>query len=257
MAVLDMHDKFSEAIDDNLQSIGIFVDLSKAFDTINHNILNAKLEHYGFPGLVLNWFIDYLSNRKQYVFFNRVSSSLLDIVCGVPQGSVLGPLLFIIYVNDIINWSETFNFILSADDTNLFYSTKDAYDLILTVNSELSKLYNWLCSNKLSINVNKTNFILLGRSCKLVRDHNFSISMSGVVLKQIACSQFWGVYINEALNWKSHTSYIANKISKSLGVLNRVRSILPSHILLSLYYTLNISISFACYCTNLLDLVNF
>jgi len=150
MAVLDMCDKVKEAIDDHLHSIGIFVDLSKAFDTINHNILFAKLEHYGFRGLVLKWFVDYLTNRKQYVIFNHGTSSLLDIVCGVPQGSILGPLLFIIYVNDIINCSETLSFILFADDTNLFYSTKDVHDLMNTVNSELSKLYNWFCSNKLS-----------------------------------------------------------------------------------------------------------
>ena len=118
-----MYNKISQSIDEREYSIGIFIDLSKAFDTINHDILFQKLEYYGIRGVALNWFKDYLTNRKQYVSYNNACSSLMDITCGVPQGSILGPLLFIIYVNDIVHCSSILYFILFADDspTNIFY----------------------------------------------------------------------------------------------------------------------------------------
>src|ERR1043165_10054525 len=124
LAILNMYNKISQSVDDRKFSIGIFVDLSKAFDTINHDILLHKLEHYGIRGIALQWFKDYLSNRKQYVLYNNCSSKLLSINCGVPQESILGPLLFIIYINDIVNCSNILHFILFADDTNIFYSSK-------------------------------------------------------------------------------------------------------------------------------------
>jgi hypothetical protein len=135
MALLQMYDKISIAADKNDYSIGIFIDLSKAFDTLTHSILIKKLEHYGIRGITLEWFKNYLFGRKQYVFLNGTSSTTSDVVCGVPQGSVLGPLLFIIYINDIINCSDIFNFILFANDTNLFYSYDNFAQLQNTVNN--------------------------------------------------------------------------------------------------------------------------
>ena len=138
MAIQDMYDKISVAMDNHEYCIGIFVDLSKAFDTINHTILLQKLEHYGIRGIALQWFKDYLTNRKQYVSFNNYSSCFKDITCGVPQGSILGPLLFILYVNDIVNCSEVLYFIPFADDTNIFYSCKNSSDLMKIINMNYS-----------------------------------------------------------------------------------------------------------------------
>ena len=106
MAVMEMYDKISEAKEENHFSMGVFFDLSKAFDTVNHKILISKLEHYGIRGVCLDWLIDYLRNRKQSVLYNGNISHETDVTCGVPQGSVLGPLLFLIYVNDISNSSS-------------------------------------------------------------------------------------------------------------------------------------------------------
>ena len=159
---MEMQDKISNAIDEGEYAVGIFLDLSKAFDTLDHYTLIAKLEYYGIRGLALEWFKSYLCSRKQYVFLNGQSSTMRPVVCGVPQGSILGPLLFLLYINDIATCSDILNFILFAGDTNLFYSNKDLSKLILIVNWELFKLSDWFGANKLSLNAIKSNFIMLG-----------------------------------------------------------------------------------------------
>ncbi len=223
MALQDMYNKISQAVDDREFAIGIFVDLSKAFDTINHEILFRKLEHYGVRGIALQWFMDYLSNRKQYVYFNNVSSSLKNITCGVPQGSVLGPLLFIIYINDIVNCSNLLYFILFADDTNIFYSCKSHNDLMKIVNEELLKLSEWFRANKLSLNVKKTNYIIFGNRSKACFDLNFHITIDNICLERVINTKFLGVFVDEDLNWKYHISQISLKISRNIGVLNKIK----------------------------------
>ena len=238
MAMLDMVNKVSESIDNHEVSIGIFIDLSKAFDTLNHSILLRKLEHYGIRGTPLLWLNDYLTNRKQCVCFNNAVSLMRPITCGVPQGSILGPLLFILYVNDIVNCSKLLHFILFADDTNLFYSSSNYKDLMLTVNLELSKLSEWFRANRLSLNVAKTNYVLFGTRRKCLSDTHFSISINGNIIERATSTKFLGVYIDQDLNWKNHTAEIAKKISKSLGILNRVKYILPRSSLITLYRTM-------------------
>ena len=160
MAIISLTQKVTEAIENKKITIGIFLDLSKAFDTVDHSILLDKLEYYGIRGITLKWFKSYLSDRKQIVKFYEYRSSMKTISCGVPQGSVLGPLLFLLYVNDIHRSSTLLSFILFADDTNIFNSHSDINTLITTTNEELKKVAEWLRANKLSLNIKKTQFII-------------------------------------------------------------------------------------------------
>ena len=159
-AILDMIDNISQKMEQKHYSIGVFLDLSKAFDTIDHKILLEKLNLYGIRGVALEWIASYLSGRTQCVSIGEVKSSCLPVVCGVPQGSVLGPLLFILYINDIVYSSDVLNFVMFADDTNLFLSNSNLTDLITKINEELSKISMWLKLNKLSLNIKKTHYML-------------------------------------------------------------------------------------------------
>jgi hypothetical protein len=159
-AILSIIDKIQTAIDGRDFSCGIFLDFSKAFDTVNHEILIRKLEYYGVRGIALNWFISYLENRQQTVTVNNVTSNTTTVSCGTPQGSVLGPVLFLLYINDFHLSSSLFDFQLFADDANLFYKHKNLAILQSNINSELSNIHNWLCANRLSLNVEKSNFVV-------------------------------------------------------------------------------------------------
>ena len=133
-AIIQLTNEILNSFEQNLLTLGVFIDLSKAFDTVDHSILITKLDHYGIKGKTLNWFKSYLKYRSQCVCLESDSSDFKEISCGVPQGSILGPLLFLIYVNDIYNTSGKLKFILFADDTNLFYSHHDVYMLFDTFN---------------------------------------------------------------------------------------------------------------------------
>ena len=159
-ALIEITEKIKETIDNKKYGCGIFIDLRKAFDTVNHEILLRKLEHYGIRGKAQVWFKSYLTNRKQYVSSNGASSELKQITCGVPQGSCLGPLLFLIYINDLPNISEVLHFYLFADDTNIYYEAETMKELETVINKELKKLDTWLIVNRLSLNIAQTNFLV-------------------------------------------------------------------------------------------------
>ena len=180
-ALVCLYDKISSAIDNKECTVGIFIDLSKAFDTVDHNILISKLERYGVRGTSLRGLESYLSNKQQYVEFNGVSSESCKIKCGVTQGSILGPLLFPLFINDLCNVSKVVDFILFADDTNIFFSHKDFNLLPGILNSEMLKLTQWCRANKLSINFKKSNFMVFSPPQRR-KTHDISIQLTTMQL---------------------------------------------------------------------------
>ena len=200
-------------------TLAVFCDLSKAFDVINHNILLHKLQVYGIRGLANDWFSSYLSNRTQFVEIDSQNSSHKQIMCGVPQGSILGPLLYLLYVNDIRNRSVSDDIhkscessILSfADDTTLYISDHNFVSLFETANKEINKLYKWFCANKLSLNANKTKnmYIVIRPKHRRCDFHNMNVFINDTPLNRIdnncidTSVKFLGICIHEHITWKT------------------------------------------------------
>ena len=295
-------------MDHNETPINIYIDLSKAFDTLDHEILLAKLQYYGIHGTPLELLKSYLTNRKQYVEIEDTKSKMLDISTGVPQCSILGPLLFIIYVNDFALSSEKFKFVMYADDTTLtstletfsnnelngnpassinielnkisewlklnrltlnvqktkymlFKTSKKkvkfvmyADDTTLTstletfsnnelngnpassINIELNKISEWLKLNRLTLNVQKTKYMLFKTSKKKVQ--TLLLQMDNKIIDKVLDFNFLGIHFNEQLNWKSHIDKLSVKCCRILGILNRLKRILPLNIKIILYNSL-------------------
>ena len=236
-AVLSIADKIQTSIDSSSYSCGIFLDLSKAFDTVNHKFLLDKLFFYGIRGIALEWFKSYLCNRKQFVSIGNSNSDIKPIPMGVPQGSVIGPLLFLLYLNDLPNCSDVLDFHLFADDTNLFFSSKSLLDIESTAKNELGYVHKWLCCNQLSLNIEKSNYVIFHAPQKKIT-FPVHLSLNNCLLKQESATKYLGVLIDENLNWKSHVSLIESKIKRGVGVISRLRHTVTKRILLNLYYSL-------------------
>ena len=202
-ALLLLTDKIQKAIDKGTYSCDIFLDLCKAFDTVNHNILLTKLEYYGIRGVAHAWFTSYLSDRKQFVPLHGTNSEYQTLTCGVPQGSVLGLLLFLLYVNEICNCSSILEFHLFADETNVFLSDTNIQKLELNLNIELGKVSHWLNANKLSLNIEKTSFVIFHPPQRKIT-YQMNLRISNNLIKQDSKVKYLGLIIDSNLNWKSH-----------------------------------------------------
>ena len=236
-AVLTLTDFILNSFDKNEFTIGIFIDLKKAFETVDHHILLQKLKYFGITNISFDLFNSYLSNRLQYVFYNDYSSEYKSVKYSVPQGSILGPILFILYVNDIHNCLHKLNNILFADDTCLFTSHESLNVLIQTVNEELSTFNEWLKANKLLLNVEKSSYIVFARRKKIPPDIPVII-INDSSLKRTFEINFLGINLTHNLSWNLHIKTLINKLNKIKGILYLVGQYLtrPSKVLI--YYSL-------------------
>ena len=224
-ALVSLTEAIKNSLDNRKFGCEIFIDLQKAFDTMNHDILLMKLEHYGIRGAAQEWFKSYLSDRKQFVSM---------VTCWVPQGSVLGLLLFLIYINDLPFASSKLAFYLFADDTNIYYEAAESLaKLQSVVNKELKKVKMWLDVNKLSLNIDKTNFIIF-KSPQHFSPETASIKIGNLPVKQTCYVKFLGVLLDENLSWKYHLSELSKKLARTCGMFFKVRHLLPIKVLICL-----------------------
>jgi hypothetical protein len=240
LAALEIVDRIVCAMDKNEIPLNIFLDLSKAFDTLDHQILISKLRYYGLYEKSLCLLQNYLSNRKQYVVLGDCHSDLLPITTGVPQGSILGPLLFIIYLNDLVKACNVFVPIIYADDTALFtilqISRQDKSELENYINNELSLINSWFKANKLSLNGNKSKAMIFHTKQRKVEP--IHIEIDGLSIEFVNHFNYLGIDLDCHLSWKIHTDKISKKISKTIGIMTRLKHFLPDYIMLTLYNSL-------------------
>ena len=208
---------------DNKKFVGrVFIDLQKAVDTVDHKILLSKLNHYGIRGTSNEWYNSYLTNRKQYVSTNGFKSDEKVMSFGVPQGSVLGPLLFLIYINDIHIALKYCKTRLFADDTNLLINNKSLKQLQKHLNLDLRNLCNWLKANKISLNASKTELVIFRCPNKHI-NHNLKIKIDGKRLIPSKFIKYLGILIDSHLNWEYQSELLASKLSRAIGMLAKMR----------------------------------
>ena len=246
LAALEFADKITAHLDQGKIPLAIFIDLSKAFDTIDHSILLEKLRYYGIKGNALNWFKSYLHNRKQYVQYKESVSNHEIIQTGVPQGSILGPLLFIIYMNDIASVSGNFHFTLYADDTSLLEplctftinQALDGRELSNAINKELIQITDWLCLNKLSLNAKKTKMMVFHHRQKNISGIKLKLLINNTPIEQVDEFNFLGVVFDKHMTWASHIQKVCGKVGCVAGTLSRLKRFLPKEILKTIYNAL-------------------
>ena len=236
-AMLDLVTAAYDNIDLYLHTGLVLIDLKKAFDTICHKILLNKLAHYGIWGVAFKLLSSYLTYQKQFVNFNQHHSELKDIKYGVPQGSSLGPLLFLIYVNDLQNAVDCTPR-LFADDTCFIFQASNPLILQGIINKELKNLNIWCCANKLTVNPSKSNVLVI--SPKLIHDftEQLTVSYDTFQICSVKSVKYLGVIIDNRINFYEHIKVLECKIARSVGILTKLKTILPKQNLLQLYYTL-------------------
>ena len=237
-ATLDFLKTVETALKQGELAVGVFCDLSKAFDTLDHEILLSKLDHYGIRGKWLSWIRSYLTNRQQFVDMDGVNSSLSPIAVGVPQGSILGPLLFLIYINDLPAALDKLVPVMFADDTNLVLRGKDLPEIVATLNHELESLNDFFKANKLKLNAEKTKLVCFRKKNYPFVKEDLVVVLDGTTIECEKNTTFLGITLDEHLTWEDQCTKVANRMARNTGVLNRIKNLVPSTSLLTIYNSL-------------------
>ena len=223
-ALLAANSKLLDTISKNQVALLLMIDFSKAFDLVEHTILLEKLYHYGIRGPAHDWLRSYLSRRSQFVSVNGTDSNATEIRYGVPQGSILGPLLFVIYTNDLPNIDKAAKFILYADDANIIVTGNDMCEIKGKVESLATQLLSWVNANGLLLNLKKTNYMVFSK--KNV-NKEINLAIKGSPIKHVSEAKFLGVIIDEGLTWSAHIVALRAKMSRYTGIMFRIKHLLP------------------------------
>ena len=205
----------------------VLTDLQKAFDTVNHDVLLEKMQAMGITSI--EWFRSYLSHRNQCVSIDGENSDFLEISCGVPQGSILGPQLFLLYINDMASSVENCRLLLYADDSALVYSHKSHDVIASTLSQDLGSCKQWLVDNKLSLHVGKTESILFGSNNRLKDAREFRVTCDGSVVERVSVVKYLGIYLDECMKGTAHASDVIKKCAGRISFLYRNASLLNFH----------------------------
>ena len=239
-ALLSLTNEWLINMDQGLINGVLFLDLKKAFDTVDHNILLSKLTAYGIKGTAHKWFQSYLRKRQQICKINKKMSDIRTITCGVPQGTNLGPLLFLLYINDLPNCLETTSATMFADDTSLSCNGLSSADIESKLNHDLEIIHTWLTANKLTLNRKKTEYMIIGSRQKLnsIGTNTTNISIAGEQIKRVESTKSLGIIIDEQLKWEEHNSKQCKTISARIGMLRRARDFVTQDVLIIMYNSL-------------------
>lgn len=224
-----------KALDKREFGMGIYLDIAKAFDSVDHNILLNKLSHYGIRGVAQSWFRSYLSNRFQYLSVNNTSSTFAATNLGVPQGSILGPILFLLYINDLPNSSYIANFVLYADDTTVLLKSPCIRLLYEMANSELRKITQWYADNRLALNIKKTLYIVFHQSNANLNE--FSLRIDNTDVQRVDNTKFLGLFVDSKLKWKYQIQQLSLKLVRDIAMLKFAAKCVPRNCLKTLYFT--------------------
>ena len=226
-------------IDKGENNLTVLLDLAKAFDTVSHEILLKKLKLYGLEGVTLDWFSSYLSNRQQQCVVEGCESKPRFINCGVPRGSLLGPLLFLVYINDLPGCLLHTKVHMYADDTTIHTSSLSTAELYAKINTDLTRIRDWLLANKLSLNVTKTEFMFLTTDFKLSNlGKDFSIKIGKPRVKRVKTTKYLGIHLDKNLKWNDHVNKLCSKVNRSVSGLKQARDYVPLDVLIIIYKSL-------------------
>ena len=241
-ALIHFTDKILASMDSGQVTGVAFLDLSKAFDTVNHELLLRKLSYLGLSKNSVSWFRSYLSNRSAITVVENKRSSMMNIPIGVPQGSILGPLLFVLYMNDLPCCLKSCKVMLYADDTVLYYSSRMVCDLETKLNEDLENITVWFNNNFLTLNAEKSKFVLIGSSRKLKFCDSIKVTVQGHQVNQSTTAKYLGITIHENLTWTEHVKAMSAKVNQRIGILKRLRHFLSKEELVTVYNSIILSL---------------
>jgi hypothetical protein len=234
LALIEITDQIRQEIENKNITIGLYLDLTKAFDLVNHEILIEKLEMYGIRGTALEVVKSYLSNRSQYTKTGAVKSTINKITCGVPQGSVLGPLFFLVYVNDMQNCTSA-KLRLFADDTNIFISEKNPLALKHKMEQCMKSINTWLNANKLLLSPSKTNFSIFMPANMQIPACLNSINVNGMTIKRTTTCRYLGILLDDRLKFNDHITQLSKELVKTIQAFKIIRNWIPISQKLQMY----------------------